>query len=101
MRWSVGQPSADIQLLFDSKTEDLLNSTYIVLPEPPNVQKQEDVTTTFVNAARSLPHGALGSLNVDRIMYLVFAAFNAAKERFWALREDPSYFAEVVRGYME
>jgi hypothetical protein len=68
------------QLLFDGKTEDLLNSTYTIQPEPPNVQKQEDGTTTFANAARSLPYGALGSLNIDRIMYLVSAAFNAANE---------------------
>lgn len=42
------------------------------------------------------PHLPRKELNFPRLRHLISSEFNEAKDRLWALREDPSYFADTV-----
>lgn len=53
--------------------------------------------TTFADAAAKAPYRARTSLDLPRLKHLVSSLFSAAaRDHVWALREDPSYFAEEV-----
>ncbi|KAF1919321.1 hypothetical protein BDU57DRAFT_491555 [Ampelomyces quisqualis] len=66
------------------------------LEELPPLLDNGDQYTTLATIIREAPYGIPAVLNIGRLRALVSARANEAEDHIWLLREDPSYFAEVV-----
>ncbi|KAF2134905.1 hypothetical protein P153DRAFT_329762 [Dothidotthia symphoricarpi CBS 119687] len=70
-------------------------------PEPPSLSDNTDVYSTLEVIAREAPYRVPACLDFKKLRDLVSATKDLAEDHIWALREDPSYFADHVREYKE
>jgi hypothetical protein len=56
---------------------------------------------SFANMVMLEPYQPRGGFDVKRLRHLVASLLENSKDEAWALREDPSYFAEYVNSLME
>ena len=68
-----------------------------ILPRPTNEGQYQSLTAVAAEAPYRVP----AHLDLQRLQSLVSARRSAAEDHIWALREDPSYFAEVVKDISE
>jgi hypothetical protein len=86
---------------------DLHNNGILAFPiqdEPPfsEVAETDDSGhTKFSDVLMGAPYHGSNSLNFAKLGGYISSTFDAEKERMWALREDPSYFAEAVAEFEE
>jgi hypothetical protein len=83
------------QILHDITPADLISHMYPVKPEPPSLFNKEDNHSSFADAAKRLPYVSREKPDFPRLRYLISAAFSEARDHFWLLREDPSYFKDT------
>ncbi|KAF2274260.1 uncharacterized protein EI97DRAFT_451823 [Westerdykella ornata] len=72
-------------------------SSIVPNPGPPHGQ-QENVTSLEIMAAEA-PYRVPARLDIKRLLAMTVAECDAREEHIWALREDPSYFAEVMEDW--
>jgi hypothetical protein len=68
-----------------------------ILPRPTNEGRYQSLTAVATEAPYRVPT----HLDLRRLQSLISARHFAAEDHIWALREDPSYFAEVVKDASE
>ncbi|KAL2277788.1 hypothetical protein FJTKL_15217 [Diaporthe vaccinii] len=84
-------------VLHDIPADVLTSATYPVLPEP--TLKTEGEANGFEALAvmtMEAPYRVPARLDFSRLTSLLDARASAAEDHLWALREDPSYFAETL-----
>ncbi len=85
------------RLILHDMTEDFLLQGP-VQDEPPSseLELRSDIGhITFSDALRIAPYRYRGELDFSRLHEYLSALYTNAKDHIWALREDPSYFAEA------
>ena len=89
-------------ILCDMTEHALLNST--VQDEPPSsdIELRNDIGhTTFADALMIAPYRNRGTIDFRRLRGYLSALYTNAKDHIWALREDPSYFADTFMSYAD
>jgi hypothetical protein len=71
----------------------LSDTTFKILPPPSSDGDEYSALGTVI---REAPYRVPQHMDLSRLRTLVSARTNAAEDHIWLLREDPSYFAEVV-----
>jgi hypothetical protein len=90
------------QLLFqDANPEDLANEQLPVLPEPEPIVNKDNAYASINVVASEAPYRAPAAVDFARLRDIVAAQRDEAVDHFWAMREDPSYFAGTVREWAE
>jgi hypothetical protein len=79
----------------DMSRESLFDSTPIQ-PEPPSLSIAEPGVNSLAAVAAEAPYRLPASIDLARLQSLVAARRLAMEDHVWSLREDPSYFAEVL-----
>jgi hypothetical protein len=72
-----------------------------VLPDPGPLEDQETEITSLEIVAMEAPYRIPARLDFTRLKAIAAAERNAREDHIWNLREDPSYFAEVMQEYSE
>lgn len=83
-------------LLQDMAARSLIDETVPVQPEPPPIVMNETAYQSVAAVAAEAPYRVPAHLDLQRLQSLISARRSAAEDHIWVLREDPSYFAEVV-----
>ncbi|EKG20875.1 hypothetical protein MPH_01739 [Macrophomina phaseolina MS6] len=89
------------QILHDITPDSITGDDFPVQPEPPSVSENETGYSSLAVIAAEAPYRAPASLDLKRLESLLSAKLSAAEDHVWALREDPSYFADCVTDYRE
>jgi hypothetical protein len=83
-------------ILHDKSVDDVVNHT---IEEEPAVSAMLDDDgaghATFSNVLMIEPYHGWHSLNFEKLRGYIAASFGLQQEHVWALREDPSYFADT------
>ncbi|KAF2267621.1 hypothetical protein CC78DRAFT_62548 [Lojkania enalia] len=86
-------------LLHDISSEALTSGD--VQPEPGPISSQDTNITSLEAIALESPYRVPAKLEFSRLRALASAACDTMEDNLWALREDPSYFAQVMQDYAE
>lgn len=86
-------------LLHDMSEGDLLGAP--VQPEPPRLSTAEPGIDSLATVASEAPYRVPAHLDLGRLKELIEGRRTVAEDHIWTLREDPSYFADVVFEMME
>ncbi|KAK1756346.1 hypothetical protein QBC47DRAFT_184957 [Echria macrotheca] len=89
-------------ILHDIPTDQLTSNVFPILPEPS--LKTEAETSGFESQAvmaAEAPYRLPALVDFGAIESLLEAKASAARDRIWALREDPGYFAEAIADIKE
>lgn len=90
------------QTLFqDISIEELANEALPILPEPEPIVNRDSAYKSIDVVAFEAPYRAPTAVNFLRLCDIVAAEKEAAVDHFWALREDPSYFALTIQDWAE
>jgi hypothetical protein len=87
------------QLLQDMDPNTIIDGP--VQPEPESLSKPSAYAPSLVIAAMEAPYGVSARLDFSRLLGLSSAERDACEDHLWQLREDPSYFAEVMRDHKQ
>ena len=85
-----------LAILHDTPRESLLQGDMPIQPEPPALSTSETGLNSLATVAAEAPYRLPVRLDLARILGIVAAKRSAAEDHIWSLREDPSYFADVV-----
>lgn len=84
-------------ILHDMPDETITSDTYPILPEPQlKTEAEVDGFDSLAVMAAEAPYRVPQRLDLARVRSLLEARASAAEDHLWALREDPSYFAETL-----
>ncbi|KAJ3535329.1 hypothetical protein NM208_g7175 [Fusarium decemcellulare] len=85
------------ELLHDIAADDLTSDTFPIQPAPPVKSESDSLgfESLAVMAAEG-PYRLPAQLDLGRIESLLGARASAAEDHLWALRENPSYFAQEL-----
>ncbi|KAF8635999.1 hypothetical protein AX15_000160 [Amanita polypyramis BW_CC] len=67
-----------------------------VQPEPPTLSTSETGLNSLATVAAEAPYRLPTSLDLSRILDIIAAKCSAAEDHIWTLREDPSYFSDIM-----
>lgn len=85
------------KILHDIPTDELVSDIHPIQPEPsPKANGDKNGLTSLVTLAEEAPYRAPAKLDLENIESLLAARASHAEQHIWALREDPSYFAEQL-----
>lgn len=77
------------------------NNVHPVKPEPTDSFHHGENQASFADTVMLEPYQPRGGFDIDRLQHLIASLLENSKDEAWALREDPSYFAEYVNGLTE
>jgi hypothetical protein len=83
-------------ILQDMARESLMVDNTPIQPEPPTLSIAEPGVNSLAAVAAEAPYRLPASLDLARLQGLVAARRFAMEDHIWSLREDPSYFADVL-----
>lgn len=86
-------------ILHDVATDDLLTGS--IVPESTETTGITNSTSMLADLAAEGPHRLPKGLDLPRLKAIFSAKRSAAEDHMWALREDPSYFADCVQELMD
>ncbi|KAI2603147.1 uncharacterized protein GGS25DRAFT_528173 [Hypoxylon fragiforme] len=90
------------QILHDVPEDTLTTDAFPVQPEPAiHVEGESSGLGSLALLAAEAPYRVPTHLDLGRIVSLLGARESAAEDHLWALREDPSYFAEQLEDAKE
>ncbi|EOD44771.1 hypothetical protein UCRNP2_8520 [Neofusicoccum parvum UCRNP2] len=89
------------QILHDISPDAMISDDFPVQPEPPSVSENETGFSSLAVIAAEAPYRAPANLDLTRLESLLASKVSASEDHIWALREDPSYFADCVNDYKE
>ena len=84
-------------LLQDMTASSLINESVPIQPEPSPILVNEIAYQSVTAVTAEAPYRVPAHLDLQRLRSLISARRSAAEDHVWALREDPSYFAEIVK----
>ena len=76
--------------------EALIDASLPIQPEPPLVSANETGLASLAITAAEAPYRLPAHLDLKSLASLVEGKLSAAEDHVWALREDPSYYADTV-----
>ncbi|KAI0444142.1 hypothetical protein F4803DRAFT_512780 [Xylaria telfairii] len=84
-------------ILHDIPLDQMTSNRFAIQPEPP-LKESLDATgfSTLSVMAKEAPYRPPARLDLQKIESLLSARTVRAEDHIWALREDPSYFAETM-----
>ncbi|KAG0042239.1 hypothetical protein BGZ83_000738 [Gryganskiella cystojenkinii] len=86
-----------LQILHDMPRESLASDVSPIEPEPPALSLIEPGgVISLKEVIATGPYRLPASLDLRRLFDLVEAKKSASEDHFWSMREDPSYFAQVM-----
>lgn len=88
-------------LFQDFDTDALLGESLPILPEPEAIVNKDSAYASISVVASEAPYRPPATVNLARLRDIVAAQRDAAVDHFWALREDPSYFAGIIRDWAD
>ena len=88
-------------LFQDISLEDLASEELPILPEPEPIINKDSAYTSIDVVAAEAPYRAPAAVDFARLRQIVAAQRDEAVDHFWALREDPSYFAAVIKEWAD
>lgn len=88
-------------VLHDIPAEKLTSDDYPVLLRPNVPTETGDGFASLGVMAAEAPYRAPDRMDLAKMESLLDAKASAAEDHIWALREDPSYFADVLLEYKE
>jgi hypothetical protein len=87
-----------IEILHDAvSTSTIMTGSVNLAYEAPSLSDNNDQYSSLDVAMREAPYRVPARLDLILLYALVSACKGAAEDHIWLLREDPSYFAEVVQ----
>ncbi|KAF2870536.1 hypothetical protein BDV95DRAFT_619552 [Massariosphaeria phaeospora] len=89
------------RILHDKKTDDESLKLVPVLPEPPILSSREGEWVYATDLTRESPYLVPHKLDLRRVQSLIQARLTEWEDYAWAMREDPSFMAEVVGDWSE
>ncbi|KAF2744013.1 hypothetical protein M011DRAFT_409519 [Sporormia fimetaria CBS 119925] len=81
--------------------EDLTASDVVADPGPPKDVLKESGITSLEVMSMEAQYAVPGHLDFKRLKGILAAERNSREDHVWTLREDPSYFAEIMQGCAE
>ncbi|KAH7142916.1 hypothetical protein B0J13DRAFT_51700 [Dactylonectria estremocensis] len=85
------------ELLHDIPVDDLTSDAFPLQPVPPIKSESDSLGfESLAVMAAEAPYRLPAQLDLARIESLLGARASAAEDHLWALREDPSYFAQQL-----
>lgn len=85
------------QILHEIPAEELTSDVYPIEPEPPlKANNDPSGLASLATLAEEAPYRVPAKLDLENIDSLLAARASHAAEHIWALREDPSYFADEL-----
>lgn len=88
-------------ILHDMSPDAMISDDFPTQPAPPSVSENETGFSSLAVVASEAPYRAPADLDLARLESLLASRVSAAEDHLWALREDPSYFADCVADYKE
>ena len=88
-------------ILHDIPKHTLLSDTYPIQSPLKLVEETVDGFASLAVLAAEAPYRSPASLDFKRLESLIAAKKSASEDHIWALREDPSYFAESLLDFKE
>jgi len=88
-------------ILQDVPEDDLVSESYPPRPEPSLPVEPNLDHLSMASMAIEAPYQLPTTLDLSRVISLLSAKVSAARDHFWALREDPSYFADRLEQYKQ
>ncbi|KAJ8119200.1 hypothetical protein ONZ43_g3808 [Nemania bipapillata] len=84
-------------ILHDIPVDQMTSSKFAIQPEPP-LKESLDATgfSTLSIMAKEAPYRPPPKLDLPKIESLLSARTVRAEDHIWSLREDPSYFSEIL-----
>ncbi|OJJ37693.1 hypothetical protein ASPWEDRAFT_93070, partial [Aspergillus wentii DTO 134E9] len=90
-------------IILRDKGPNLTDDMVLTIPELPTLQS--DASDAQYRSAAALateaPYVVPGQVDLVRLRELASARLSAAEDHFWALREDPGYFTDVLGDWTE
>ncbi|KAL9618972.1 MAG: hypothetical protein Q9160_006366 [Pyrenula sp. 1 TL-2023] len=91
-----------LHILHEIPKANIVSERYNVQPEPPMVLGRDEVGfPSLLVVAAEAPYQVPAALDLARLEMLVASRRSSAKDHYWALKEDPSYFAQVMLEFKE
>ena len=88
-------------ILHDKTDLELLQSPAQALPVISQTVKGTQIQqTSFTDVLNMAPYQGWNSLNLSRLRGYVESTLTKHKSHIWALREDPGYFADTIREFL-
>lgn len=87
-------------LLHDIDADSLISGATIK-PEPPLIQTENSEWSTIASVAAEAPYRLPSQLDFNRLKSIVEARRMSAEDYIRDLREDPGYFADIMRDWSE
>lgn len=85
------------RILHDIPDAQMTSGKFPILPEPQlKTEARVDCFESLADMAAEAPYRVPQRLDLGRVRSLLEARASAAEDHLWALREDPSYFADCL-----
>lgn len=88
-------------ILHDLSSSSLTDDQVPIKPEPPAISRDPAEWPTLASIASEAPYRVPAHLDFGRLKAVIAAKRSAAEDHIWTLREDPSYFFDVLRDWSE
>ena len=88
-------------ILHEISADSIEHVRQVVQPEPLSVISSDTGVVSLANVAAEAPYRLPANLDIKRVYSIIAAKYSAAEDHFWALREDPGYFAETMLDFSE
>lgn len=68
--------------------------------EPPVILEHRSVCDRFTSAVRRAAYIPCNAPDFSRLRHLIITAYDIARDKIWALREEPAYFEEMLCSFI-
>ena len=89
------------RIMLKDKGANLTDESIPTAPEPPPLQSESAEWNSVAALAAEAPYLVPRQVDLTRLKALISAKLSDAEDHFWALREDPGYFADFVEDWSE
>ena len=89
------------RIILKDKGANLTDESIPTFPEPPPLKSDDAEWHSAAALAAEAPYVVPRQVELARLKVLISARLSDAEDHFWALREDPGYFADFVGDWSE
>jgi hypothetical protein len=89
------------RIILQDKGANLTDESIPTFPEPPLLKSDDAEWRSAAAMSAEAPYVVPRQVDLARLKALISARLSNAEDHFWALREDPGYFADVVGDWSE
>lgn len=88
-------------ILQDISMESLVSDNFLIQPEPISLSENTPSFQIPAILDTEAEYRRPAEWSLSRIITLVSSMVSAARDRIWALREDPAFFADILKEYRD